>query len=75
MSNELTTAQPALPPPPASVPFNVATLAETMWKEARRHRVVLAAIFAVIALLALTIGAFWPKKYVAETTILVQENN
>ncbi len=74
MSNELTTAQ-AAPPPPAPVPFNVATLAETMLKEARRRRVLLAAIFAVIALLALALGTFWPKKYVAETTILVQENN
>lgn len=73
MSNELTTAQAV--PPPANVPLNVATLAETMLKEARRRRVTLAVIFAVIALLALTIGAFWPKKYVAETTILVQENN
>jgi len=74
MSNELTTVQAAAPPP-ASVPFNVATLTETILKEARRRRVMLAVIFAVIALLALTIGAFWPKKYVAETKILVQENN
>jgi polysaccharide chain length determinant protein (PEP-CTERM system associated) len=73
MSNELTTAQAA--PAPASVPFNVATLAETMLKEARRRRVTLAAIFAAIALLALTVGVLWPKKFVAETTILVQENN
>lgn len=74
MSNELITAQPA-PLPPANAPLNVATLAETMLKEARRRRVVLAVIFAVVALLALTIGAFWPKKYLAQTTILVQENN
>lgn len=72
MSNELTTTQA---PPPAGASFNVATLAETMVKEARRHRVVLAATFAVIALLALTVGALWPKKFVAETKILVQENN
>lgn len=74
MSNELTTAQ-ATPPLPVSVPLNVATLGETMLKEARRRRVMLAVIFAVITLLALVIGVFWPKKYVAETTILVQENN
>lgn len=73
MSNELTTA--AAPPPPAPASFNVATLAETMWKEARRHRVALAVAFAVIALAALTVGTFWPKKFVAETTIVVQENN
>jgi polysaccharide chain length determinant protein (PEP-CTERM system associated) len=73
MSNELIAAAP--PPPPASVPFNVATLAETMGKEARRRRVALAVVFAVIALLALVIGVFWPKKFVAETTILVQQNN
>ncbi|HEX5960454.1 MAG TPA: XrtA system polysaccharide chain length determinant [Rhodanobacteraceae bacterium] len=72
MSNELIAA-PALPP--ANPAFNVATLAETMWKEARRRRVVLAAIFAAIALLALGIGSLWPKKFIAETTILVQENN
>lgn len=73
MSNELIAAAP--PPLPASAPFNVATLAETMVKEARRRRVMLAVIFAIIALLALVIGAFWPKKFVAETTILVQQNN
>lgn len=72
MSNELVTSQA---PPPASASFNIASLAETMLKEARRHRVALATTFAVIALLALLIGVFWPKKYVAETTILVQENN
>lgn len=74
MSNELTTAQ-AAPPPPAPVPFNVATLAETMLKEIRRRRVALAVTFAVVALLALVLGTFWPKKFVAETTILVQQNN
>ncbi|HVX03942.1 MAG TPA: XrtA system polysaccharide chain length determinant [Rhodanobacteraceae bacterium] len=73
MSNELIAAAP--PPLPATVPFNVATLAETMLKEARRRRVMLAVIFAAIALLALVIGVFWPKKFVAETTILVQQNN
>lgn len=74
MSNELITAQ-AAPPPPAPVPFNVATLAETMLKEARRRRVALAVIFAAVALLALVVGVFWPKKFVAETMIVVQENN
>jgi polysaccharide chain length determinant protein (PEP-CTERM system associated) len=72
MSNELIAASA---PPPASVSLNVATLGETMWKEARRHRVLLAVIFAAIALLALTVGVLWPKKYVAETRILVQQNS
>lgn len=72
MSNELIAAAP---PPPASAPLNIATLGETMWKEALRRRVTLAVIFAVVALLALTIGVFWPKKFVASTTILVQQNN
>lgn len=73
MSNELTTAPQAAPTAPA--PLNIVTLGETMWKEALRHRVRLAVIFAVIALLILTVGAFWPKKFVASTTILVQQNN
>ena len=73
MSNEMITVPPAAVP--ASTPLNIATLGETMWKEARRNRVKLAVIFAVVALLALAIGTFWPKKFVAETTILIQENN
>jgi polysaccharide chain length determinant protein (PEP-CTERM system associated) len=73
MSNELIAAVP--PPPPAAASINIATLGETMWKEARRRRVALAVTFAVIALLALLVGVFWPKKFVAETTILVQQNN
>jgi polysaccharide chain length determinant protein (PEP-CTERM system associated) len=47
----------------------------TMAKEAKRRRLALGILFAVIALLALLIGMFWPKKYEATTTILVQENN
>lgn len=43
--------------------------------ETRRRRVWLACIFAVIALIALAIGAMWPKKYESSTAILVQESN
>jgi polysaccharide chain length determinant protein (PEP-CTERM system associated) len=47
----------------------------TMAKEAKRRRLALGVLFAVIALLALVVGMLWPKKYEATTTILVQENN
>jgi polysaccharide chain length determinant protein (PEP-CTERM system associated) len=43
--------------------------------EARRRRVTLGLIFAVIALVALAIGLVWPKKYEASTTILAQESS
>ncbi|MET0290436.1 MAG: XrtA system polysaccharide chain length determinant [Pseudoxanthomonas sp.] len=44
-------------------------------KELRRRPVLLAAIFAVIALLGLAVGLMLPKKYVASTSILVEEGN
>lgn len=51
-------------------------LAPILWQEARRYRVVLATIFAVIALLTLLLGLFvLPQKYSASTTILVQESD
>jgi len=43
--------------------------------EARRRRVALGVLFAVIALAALILGLFWPKKYAASTTILAQESS
>jgi polysaccharide chain length determinant protein (PEP-CTERM system associated) len=43
--------------------------------EARRHRVALGVVFAVIALAALVLGVLWPKKYDASTTILAQESS
>lgn len=53
-----------------------AELAATLWQEARRYRVVLATIFAVIALLVLLAGLFvLPQKYTASTTILAQESD
>ncbi|WP_213947661.1 XrtA system polysaccharide chain length determinant [Luteibacter sp. dw_328] len=43
--------------------------------EARRRRVTMGVIFAVIALLALGVGMVWPKKYEASTTILAEESS
>jgi polysaccharide chain length determinant protein (PEP-CTERM system associated) len=56
-------------------PYSVTALGETIVTEARRRRLTLVIIFAVIALLALVVGVLWPKKFVSVTTILVQENN
>src|SRR6185437_1569347 len=56
-------------------PFSVTALGETIVDEAKRRRVGLVVMFAVIALLALVVGVIWPKKFVSTTTILVQENN
>lgn len=50
-------------------------LIETVMSEARRRRLAMGILFAVIALLALAIGVMWPKKFVSSTTILAQENN
>lgn len=44
-------------------------------EELRRRPVMLAAIFAGIALLTLAIGVLLPRKYTSSTTILVQESN
>lgn len=50
-------------------------LVPVLLTEARRRMLTLGALFAVIALAALVIGATWPKKYESSTTILVQESN
>ena len=47
-------------------------LVPSLYREARRHGILLAAMFAVIALAALVVGSFWPKTYAASTTILAQ---
>lgn len=44
-------------------------------EESRRRPVMLVGIFAAIALTALVLGMLLPKKYVATTTILVEESN
>ena len=41
--------------------------------EARRRRIAMGVMFALIALAALAVGSVWPKKYEASTTILAQE--
>ncbi|WP_458071093.1 XrtA system polysaccharide chain length determinant [Rhodanobacter sp. BL-MT-08] len=43
--------------------------------EARRRRIALGIVFAVIALAALIAGVQWPRKYDASTTILAQESS
>src|SRR3954469_4356534 len=48
---------------------------QILWMEARRRRTSLVLLFAFIALAGLVAGLLWPKKYVASTTILVQESN
>lgn len=52
-----------------------AELPQVLWTEARRRRTAIVLIFAVIACIGLAGGLFWPKKYAASTTILVQESN
>lgn len=42
---------------------------------ARRHPVLLAAVFTTIALIGLAIGALIPKRYTASTSILVEQSN
>src|ERR1700754_2504298 len=53
------------------VPF--AGMLPALIGEARRRRVVMGVVFAMIALAALAVGSVWPKKYEASTTILAQE--
>lgn len=60
---------------PESRPSTVATLAPVAFEECRRHPVLLASIFTVIALSALAVGLLLPKKYNSSTTILVEESN
>ncbi len=44
-------------------------------KEARRRKLALGTLFAVIAIAALAIGIALPRKFESSTTILVQESN
>lgn len=65
MSNELV----------SQAQVTVPILIETVVSEAKRRRLAMGILFALIALLALAIGVMWPKKFVSRTTILAQENN
>ncbi len=51
------------------------TMVPALVSEARRRRVTLGIIFAVIAMAALVTGMLWPKKYEASTSILAQETS
>ena len=60
----------------ASTALAPSELAPILLQEARRYHVVLATIFAVIALLVLLAGLFvLPQRYTASTTILAQESD
>src|SRR5688500_17977787 len=59
--------QDGVPSMAAAIPVGVGIV--------RRHPVMLAALFASIALLGVLIGALIPKKYTASTSILVEQSN
>ena len=59
--------QEAVPSMATAIPVGVGIV--------RRHPVMLAALFATIALLGVLIGALIPKKYSASTSILVEQSN
>lgn len=46
-----------------------------MLRETRKRVLPMAALFAVVALVALVVGMGWPRKYFATTSILVAEDN
>jgi len=56
-------------------PNPLLALLPVLWTEARRRRVSLAVIFAAIAILALIVGANWPRRYDASVTILAQKSS
>ncbi|WP_430390381.1 XrtA system polysaccharide chain length determinant [Dyella sp. 20L07] len=52
-----------------------ASLLPALLSEARRRRLAIGIVFALIALAALVTGMLWPKKYEASTTILAQDSS
>ncbi len=61
---------------PAQAALGLGDLIPILLHEARRYQVVLASIFATIALIALLVGLFLlPRKYVATTSVLAQESD
>lgn len=61
---------------PAQTALGLGDLVPILLHEARRYQIVLASIFAAIALIALLVGLFLlPRKYVATTSVLAQESD
>lgn len=52
-----------------------ASMVPALVSEARRRRLAIGIVFALIALAALVTGLLWPKKFEASTTILAQESS
>lgn len=52
-----------------------AELVSTLFREARRYRILMALLFAVIAMSALVVGMLWDKTYSASTTIIAQSSD
>jgi polysaccharide chain length determinant protein (PEP-CTERM system associated) len=50
-------------------------LAPVMVRDGRKRVLMLATVFCLVAVAALVVGLSWPKKYYADTTILVSEDN
>jgi polysaccharide chain length determinant protein (PEP-CTERM system associated) len=50
-------------------------LAPVMLRDGRKRVLTLAVLFCLVAVAALVVGLGWPKKYYADTTILVSEDN
>ncbi|TXH77455.1 MAG: hypothetical protein E6Q88_00995 [Lysobacteraceae bacterium] len=68
------TAAPSRAPAPSGP--SLVELVPILLQEARRYQVVLASIFAVIALIALVAGLFLlPRKYSVSTSVLAQESD
>ncbi|HPN80747.1 MAG TPA: hypothetical protein PLI78_14320, partial [Dokdonella sp.] len=53
----------------------VAEMLPVFARESRRHAITLSILFAVIAMIGLLIGIFWPRTYIASTTILAQSSD
>lgn len=76
MRGDILPARRAAPAAGSQAALTPNELLPVMWREARRYQIVLATIFAVIALLALLAALFLlPQKYTAATTILAQESD
>lgn len=61
--------------PPPSQSTQLQSMATVALEESRRHPVLLAGVFAGVALLSLAVGVLLPKKFTSSTTILVEESD